>query len=129
MAQFKNFTANYKNKSGSGDGFLSGINVGNILTSGTQIWAAEAQRKAAAQQSATQIEIERAKLELAKANRETELARIRAAQDAELAKAQAESAKAGSVVAKIRAYTIPIIVGGVVIIGGIGAYFYFKRKK
>ena len=120
-------TGNYLNK--TGNGFDWGGLGSSLLTSGTQIFAAESSRKATERQAAAQMEIERQRLAIAKANQETELARIKANRELELLKAQAETAKSGSVVSKIKAYTIPILVGGVVIIGGIGAYFYFKRKK
>lgn len=125
----KNFIGdgNYLNK--TGDGFDWGGLGTSLLTSGTTIFAAESQRKATERQAAAQMEIEKQRLEIAKANQETELARIKANRELELLKSQAETQKSGSVVAKIKAYTIPILVGGVVIIGGIGAYFYFKRKK
>jgi hypothetical protein len=117
-------TGKYLNK--TGNGFDWGGLVMPAIQGGTAIFAAESSRKATERQAAAQMEIERQRLEIAKANQETELARIKANRELELLKAQAETAKSGS---KIKAYTIPILVGGVVIIGGIGAYFYFKRKK
>lgn len=45
------------------------------------------------------------------------------------AEADAKKAEAGSIAGKIKAYTVPLIVVGVLTIGGIGAYFYFKKKK
>lgn len=45
------------------------------------------------------------------------------------AEANAKKAEAGSIANKIKAYTVPLIVVGVLTIGGIGAYFYFKKKK
>jgi LPXTG-motif cell wall-anchored protein len=43
--------------------------------------------------------------------------------------AQQKAAESGSYAGKIKAYTTPIIVVGVLTIGGIAAYFYFKKKK
>ena len=53
------------------------------------------------------------------------------AQKAAQAKADAAAAasKQSGVAATIKAYTTPIIIVGVLSIAGIGAYFYFKKKK
>ena len=45
------------------------------------------------------------------------------------AEAAAKAAESSSVAGKIKAYTTPIIVVGVLTIGGIAAYFYFKKKN
>jgi hypothetical protein len=45
------------------------------------------------------------------------------------AEAAAKAAESGSVTSKIKAYTTPIIIVGVLTIGGIAAYFYFKKKN
>jgi LPXTG-motif cell wall-anchored protein len=42
---------------------------------------------------------------------------------------QAANAGASSVTNKIKAYGVPLAIGGIMIIGGIAAYFYFKKKK
>jgi hypothetical protein len=47
----------------------------------------------------------------------------------EKAIAAQKAADSGSVASKIKAYTTPIIIVGVLTIGGIAAYFYFKKKK
>ncbi len=102
-------------------GFFSGINFGTILDTaktGVGIWATSQQNKSAAEQAQYALQIERQRLE-----QEREKARI------EEAKAAAESAKAGSVAGKIKAYGLPIAITGVVVIAGIAAYFYFKKKK
>lgn len=104
-------------KSGGG-GFLSGIDFGDLLKTGASVYTTTQQRKTAQEQGQLALEIERQRA-----------AQERAKQEAELAKAAAEGAKAGSVAGKIKAYTVPLLVGGVVIIGGIAAYFYFKKKK
>ena len=44
------------------------------------------------------------------------------------ADAQAAMAQANSVTGKIKAYALPIAITGIVIIGGIAAYFYYKKK-
>lgn len=102
----------------SGGGFLSGIDFGDLLKTGASVYTTTQQRKTAQEQGQLALEIERQRA-----------AQERAKQEAELAKAAAVSAQAGSVAGKIKAYTVPLLVGGVVIIGGIAAYFYFKKKK
>ena len=72
---------------------------------------AEQQRQADQQSGQTALELER--LRLAELQRQKEL----------------ELAKGGSLTAKIKAYGVPLAIGGVIIIGGISAYFYFKKKK
>jgi len=74
--------------------------------------------KSAAEQAQIALQIERQRLE-----------QERARAEAEAAKAAGESAKAGSVAGKIKAYALPITITGVLVIGGIAAYFYFKKKK
>lgn len=104
-----------------GGGFLSGINLGTILDTaktGAGIWAQSQQNKSAAEQAQIALQIERQRLEQERA---------RAA--AEAAKAEAEAAKSGSAAGKIKAYVVPIAITGVVVIAGIAAYFYFKKKK
>ena len=116
---------NFLNETGDApkakDGFWSGINFGSILDTaktGAQIWSTSQQQKSAAEQARLALEIERQRVEQERQRRE-----------AEAEKAEAERAKSGSVASRIKAYSTPILIGGVVIIGGIAAYFYFKRKK
>lgn len=102
-------------------GFFSDIKFGNILDTvkvGAGYWAQQQQNRSAAEQAQYALEIERQRL-----------AQERARAEAEAAKAEAESAKAGSVAGKIKAYALPITITGVLVIGGIAAYFYFKKKK
>ena len=104
-----------------GGGFFSGINFGTVLDTaktGVGIWATQQQNRSAAEQAQYALQIERQRLE-----QERERART------EEAKAAGESAKAGSVAGKIKAYALPITITGVLVIGGIAAYFYFKKKK
>jgi LPXTG-motif cell wall-anchored protein len=42
---------------------------------------------------------------------------------------QAANAGASNVTNNIKAYGVPLAIGGIMIIGGIAAYFYFKKKK
>lgn len=104
-----------------GGGFFSGINLGTILDTaktGAGIWATQQQNKSAAEQAQIALMIERQRLE-----------QERARAEAEAAKAAAEAAKSGSAAGKIKAYVVPIAITGVVVIAGIAAYFYFKKKK
>lgn len=118
MENFVNADGEYGAEKGS---FWSGINFGTILDTaktGVGIWATQQQNKSAAEQAQYALQIERQRLE-----------QERAKAEAEAAKAAAESAKAGSIAGKIKAYALPITITGVLVIGGIAAYFYFKKKK
>ena len=77
---------------------------------GVGVWSKQAELDAAKAQAQAALEIER----------------LKADQDA--AKAQAEIAKSETITEKIKAYQTPIIAAGVVIVGSIAAYFYFKNK-
>ena len=58
-----------------------------------------------------------------------EAARIEAAKiQQEMARAEAEKRKAEGRVATIKAYMMPIAIAGVVIVGGIATYMYYKSK-
>lgn len=81
-----------------------------VFQFGVNTWSAEQQRKADIKQAETAAEIERLK-----------------SQQLDY-KAQSDTAKAETVVDKIKAYKVPIIATGVVLIGGIATYFYFKNK-
>jgi hypothetical protein len=105
-------------KTKSGGGFLSGINFGDVFKTAGNVYTTTQQRKTAQEQGQYALEIEKQRA-----------AQERAKQDAEYAKAQAAMAQSGSAASKIKAYTVPLLIGGVVIIGGIAAYFYFKKKK
>jgi hypothetical protein len=124
MENFANADGEYgifKNGDGDKGGFWSGINFGTVLDTaktGVGIWAQQQQNRSAAEQAQYALEIERQRL-----------AQERAKAEAEAAKAEAESSKAGSVAGKIKAYALPITITGVLVIGGIAAYFYFKKKK
>jgi hypothetical protein len=121
MENFANFEADKEYGDKEKGGFFSGINFGTILDTaktGVGIWATQQQSKSAAEQAQIALQIERQRLE-----------QERARAEAEAAKAAGESAKAGSVAGKIKAYALPITITGVLVIGGIAAYFYFKKKK
>ncbi len=47
----------------------------------------------------------------------------------ERARAAAERARAAERAATIKAYALPIAITGILAVGGIAAYFYFKRAK
>lgn len=97
----------------SGSGFFSGINLGNLLQTGAQVYTTSQQAKTAKQQAELALQIERQKV----------------AQELAKAKVEEEKAKGGAGKPQPKSYVIPIIVTGVVVIAGIGAYFYFKKKK
>jgi hypothetical protein len=102
---------------GKGGGFFSGINLNTILglgTTGAGIWAQQQQNRSAAEQAQYALQIENQRLQ-----QERERARIE----------EAKAASAGSLAQRIKAYGLPIAITGVVVIGGIAAYFYFKKKK
>ena len=77
---------------------------------GVGVWSKQAELDAAQKQAEAALEIQRLKAE----------------QDA--AKAQASIAQSETITGKIKAYQTPIIAAGVVIVGSIAAYFYFKNK-
>jgi len=67
---------------------------------------------------------------------QTDASNAEAAIQLEKLKLQQEQAKnaganssSNGVVNKIKAYGVPLAIGGIMIIGGIAAYFYFKKKK
>lgn len=99
-------------KGGKG-GFWSGLNLGTILDvgkTGVGIWASGQERKSAEQQAQAALAIERQRLQQ------------------EQLRARTEEAKASSVAGKVKAYALPIAITGVVVVAGIAAYFYFKKK-
>ena len=77
---------------------------------GVDLWSKQQELQAAQDQADAAVAIERAKQAQAQAD------------------AQAAVAQASSVTGKIKAYALPIAIAGVVIIGGIASYFYFKKK-
>jgi hypothetical protein len=110
------FVDNCKNCSNSMNNFTNadGSTLDTILDIGKfgiGTWSNEQARKSAEEQAQLALQIE-----------QTRLAQERA-------KAAADQAKASSASGKIKAYTVPLIVTGVLVIGGIAAYFYFKKKK
>jgi len=96
-----------------GGGFFSlgNLNLGDLFRTGTVIYSETAKNEAMKKQAELALQIEQQKAAQAKAL------------------AQQKAAESGSVAGKIKAYTTPIIVVGVLTIGGIAAYFYFKKKK
>jgi len=81
-----------------------------VFQYGINVWSKQAELDVAKKQAEAALEIER----------------LRADQDA--SKSQAEIAKSETITEKIKAYKTPILAAGVVIIGGIAVYFYFKNK-
>ena len=90
---------------------LGNWNLFDVISTTGGIITENMRNKSAEEQARLALEIERQRA-------------ARAKQDAD-----AKKAEAGSIAGKIKAYTVPLIVVGVLTIGGIGAYFYFKKKK
>lgn len=96
--------------SSGGGGFLSGINLADLLKIGSTIYSNEQQIKLAQQQG--QITAQQA-------------AQARAQLQIEQQKTQ----QSASVKDKIKAYGLPIAIAGGVIVLGIATYFFFKRSR
>ena len=90
---------------------LGNWNLFDIFTTGGDIYRESMRNKSAEEQARLALQIQQQRAAQAKAE------------------ADAKKAEAGSIAGKIKAYTVPLIVVGVLTIGGIGAYFYFKKKK
>ena len=82
-----------------------------LLNKGADIYGTTVKGQVEGELSAQAIELERLRL--------AELEKQR----------QLDEAKGSGVVAKIKAYALPLTIVGVVIVGGIATYFYFKGKK
>ena len=96
--------------SGGGGSFLQGINLADLLKIGSTIYSNQQQIRLAEQQGQiTAAQAAQARAQLAIAQQKTE-------QDL-------------SIKDRIKAYGLPIAIGGVVIILGIATYFFFKKKK
>jgi len=87
-------------------GFFDGIKFGDVIKIAGQIYSNEQQIKLAEQQGTiTKEQAEKALLELRRQQNTPDKSNI------------------------IKAYGLPIAIGGVVIIAGIATYFYFKKKN
>jgi hypothetical protein len=95
----------------SGGFSLGNWNLADLFNTAGTIYTESARNKAAKEQAELALQIQAQKAAQAKAE------------------AAAKAAESGSVASKIKAYTTPILVVGVLTIGGIAAYFYFKKKK
>lgn len=90
--------------------WYDGINLGDILSSGSKIYSDTLKSQTDAENAAAAIQLEKLKIQQ------------------QQAAAQAAAATSSGVVAKVKAYALPIAITGAVVIGGIAAYFYFKKK-
>jgi hypothetical protein len=90
--------------------WYDGINLGDILGTGSKIYSDTLKAQTDADNAAAAIQLEKLKIQQAQAA------------------AQAANASSTGVVAKVKAYAVPIAITGAVVIGGIAAYFYFKKK-
>lgn len=114
----KNFDDGYtyeedsnENSNEGGSFSLGSWNLADIFKTAGGIYSDSQRNKALEEQARLALQIEQQKAAQRKAE------------------ADAKKAEAGSIAGKIKAYTTPIIVVGVLTIGGIAAYFYFKKKK
>ena len=98
-------------KKGGGSFSLGNWNLFDIFSTAGGLYSESMRNKSAEEQARLALQIQQQRAAQAKAE------------------ADAKKAEAGSIAGKIKAYTVPLIVVGVLTIGGIGAYFYFKKKK
>ena len=109
MVQTQNFlNANAKPDNG---GFFSNLNLSDLLTIGSKTYSDTLKAQADEANANAAIQLEKLKLQKIQAD------------------AAAASSNSTGVVSKIKSYALPIAIIGVMVIGGISAYFYFKRKK
>jgi len=112
--KFKNADA-YSNdnssSNNSGGGFFSNLSLNDLLKSGSQIYSSTLQSQSQADTANAAVQLEKLKV-----------------QQAQAANAASVST-ASSVATKIKAYALPLTVIGLFTVGGIAAYFYFKKKK
>jgi len=90
--------------------WYDGINIADILNRGADIYSSTIKNQTDAENAAAAIQLEKLRIQK------------------EQAAAQGAQATSTGVVAKIKAYAVPIAITGAVVIGGIVAYFYFKKK-
>ena len=111
MAQLKGLKLNADaNTDTPAKHWYDGINLGDILSSGSKIYSDTLKSQTDAENAAAEIQLEKLKIQQ------------------QQAAAQAAAASSSGVVAKVKAYAVPIAITGAVVIGGIAAYFYFKKK-
>jgi len=89
------------------NGKVTGKDIFGAITTGFNFWASNQQAKADAEAAAKAAEIERLRLQ----------------QEAQRTKQQEQK------VGIIKAYAVPLAIGGAVVVAGIAAYFIFKKKK
>jgi hypothetical protein len=112
MKNFDNYSTSTTTQTTTQKSFWSGLLQGAVDTTkyGVDLWSKQQELSAAQAQAEAAVAIEKAKQAQAQAD------------------AQAAMAQANSVTGKIKAYALPIAITGIVIIGGIAAYFYYKKK-
>ena len=112
MKNFDNYSTSTTTQTTTQKSFWSGLLQGAVDTTkyGVEIWSRQQELSAAQAQAEAAVAIEKAKQAQAQAD------------------AQAAMAQSNSVTGKIKAYALPIAITGIVIIGGIAAYFYYKKK-
>jgi hypothetical protein len=112
MKNFDNLSTSTTTQTTTTKSFWSGLLQGAVDTTkyGVDIWSRQQELSAAQAQAEAAVAIEKAKQAQAQAD------------------AQAAMAQSNSVTGKIKAYALPIAITGIVVIGGIASYFYFKKK-
>ena len=112
MKNFDNYSTSTTTQTTTQKSFWGGLLQGAVDTTkyGVEIWSRQQELSAAQAQAEAAVAIEKAKQAQAQAD------------------AQAAMAQSNSVTGKIKAYALPIAITGIVIIGGIAAYFYYKKK-
>jgi hypothetical protein len=112
MKNFDNYSTSTTTQTTTQKSFWSGLLQGAVDTTkyGVDLWSRQQELSAAQAQAEAAVAIEKAKQAQAQAD------------------AQAAMAQSNSVTGKIKAYALPIAITGIVIIGGIAAYFYYKKK-
>lgn len=109
MAQLKGIKMNAEGD--DSPSFWDGINFSDLLKTGSNLYTTNLKSQTDADNAAAAIQLEKLKIQQ------------------QQAAAAAANASSTGVAAKIKAYGLPIAILGVVTIGAISAYFYFKKKK
>ena len=94
-------------------GFFSDVTAGGLLSTAGQIYTGK-----------LRSDIERQDTFQAQAAAEIEAAKLQQ----EIARAEVEKRKAEGKVATVKAYILPIAIVGIVVVGGIATYMYYKNK-
>jgi hypothetical protein len=108
---FYNADATDTNVDNTDGGFLSNLNLSDILKLGSKTYSDTLKSQTDAENAKAAVQLKMLAIQQAQAQ------------------AEAANATSSGIAAKIKAYGIPLAIIGVMVIGGISAYFYFKKKK